>query len=64
MGNLILLFLCLVIGMALRKSGRAPENAHAAINAFIIHVSLPALTLLQIHNIILQPALMYSIAMP
>lgn len=64
MANLILLFLCLVIGMALRKSGRVPDNAHAAVNAFIIHVSLPALTLLQIHKVVLQPALIYSVAMP
>ncbi len=64
MGNLILLFACLVIGMILRKSGRVPENAHTALNGFIIHVSLPALTLLQIHNIKFQSELLYSITMP
>jgi hypothetical protein len=64
MGNIILLFVCLAIGMALRKYGRVPENAHTTLNAFIIHVSLPALTLLQIHRIVLQPALLYSVAMP
>jgi hypothetical protein len=64
MGNIVLLFVCLVIGMLLRQSGRAPENAHLTINAFIIHVSLPALTLLQVHRIALQPDLAYSIAMP
>jgi malate permease and related proteins len=63
-GNIILLFACLVIGMLLRISGRAPENAHTALNAFIIHVSLPALTLLQVHRIAPQPALAYSVAMP
>jgi malate permease and related proteins len=64
MGNIILLFACLAIGMALRRTGRVPENAHTALNAFIIHVSLPALTLLQIHRIALQPELLYSVAMP
>ena len=64
MSNLVLLFLCLVIGVVLRNSGRMPDNAHVTINAFIIHVSLPTLTLLQIHNVILQPALVYSVAMP
>ena len=64
MGNIILLFACLAIGMALRKSGRVPENAHTTLNAFIIHVSLPALTLLQIHRIVLQQELLYSVAMP
>jgi malate permease and related proteins len=64
MGNILLLFACLSIGMALRKSGRVPDNAHTALNAFIIHVSLPALTLLQIHRIALAPDLVYSVAMP
>jgi malate permease and related proteins len=64
MGNIVLLFACLAIGMASRKTGRAPENAHTALNAFVIHVSLPALTLLQIHRIALQPELLYSVAMP
>ena len=64
MGNIVLLFACLAIGMALRKSGRAPDNAHTSLNAFIIHVSLPALTLLQIHRIALAPDLIYSVAMP
>lgn len=64
MGNIILLFACLLIGMVLRKSGRVPDNAHTAFNAFIIHVSLPALTLLQIHRIALAPNLVYSVAMP
>jgi malate permease and related proteins len=48
--------------MALRKYGRVPENAHTTLNAFIIHVSLPALTLLQIHKIVLQQELLYSVA--
>ena len=36
----------------------------SSLNAFIIHVSLPALTLLQIHRIALAPDLVYSVAMP
>jgi predicted permease len=64
MANLVLLFLCLALGMILRKSGRLPDNAHSAFNAFVVHVSLPALTLSQIHNVSLQPALIYSVTMP
>jgi len=51
MNNLILLILCFVAGMLLRRSGRMPENAPATLNSFIIHVSLPALTLLYIHEL-------------
>jgi malate permease and related proteins len=64
MSNIVLLFLCMLIGIALRRYGRVPDNAHAAINGFVINVSLPALTLLQIHGIKLQASLAYAIAMP
>ena len=64
MDNIIMLLLCLAIGMALRLFKRAPDNAHTSINSFIIYVSLPALTLLQIHAITLNPSLLYAIFMP
>src|ERR1700760_3834868 len=64
MGNIILLFVCLLTGIILRALGRVPEDAHLGINAFIINASLPALTLLQIHGIVLQQTLIYPIAMP
>lgn len=51
MNNLILLILCFIIGMLLRRFKRMPENAPATLNSFIIHVSLPALTLLYIHEL-------------
>jgi predicted permease len=51
MANLILLAACFIIGMLLRRSGRMPEHAPATLNSFIIHVSLPALTLLYIHDL-------------
>ena len=64
MSNVALLFLCLAAGVALRASGRVPDNAHLAINGFIINISLPALTLLQIHGIELHSDLMLPILMP
>src|SRR5690348_8044562 len=64
MSNIILLFLCMLIGILLRRYGRVPDNAHTVINGFIINVSLPALTLLQIHGIKLHSTLAYAIAMP
>jgi predicted permease len=62
--NIALLFICMLIGMALRRYGRVPENAHAAINGFVVNVSLPALTLLQIHRIEPHATLAYAVAMP
>ena len=64
MSNIVLLFLCMLIGVVLRRYDRVPDNPHAAINGFIINVSLPALTLLQIHGIKLHSTLAYAIAMP
>ena len=51
MNNLILLILCFIAGMLLRRYKRMPDNAPATLNGFIIHVSLPALTLLYIHEL-------------
>ncbi len=51
MSNLILLVVSFVIGILLRQSGRIPQHAPATLNSFIIHVSLPALTLLYLHDL-------------
>ena len=51
MNSLILLILCFIAGMLLHRSRRMPENTPAVLNGFIIHVSLPALTLLYIHDL-------------
>jgi malate permease and related proteins len=64
MTNIVLLFVCLLLGMGLRAAKKVPENAHLALNAFIIHISLPALIILQIHNVKLHTSLLFSIAMP
>ena len=51
MNNLLLLILCFAAGVLLRCFRRMPDNAPAALNGFIIHLSLPALTLLYIHQL-------------
>lgn len=63
MNNLVLLVACFLIGMLLRRSGRLPANAHAALNGFVIHISLPAVTLLYIHDLRLEAGLLFPIAM-
>jgi predicted permease len=45
MTNIAMLLVCLLVGMILRKTRRMPGNAHVSINAFIVHVALPALIL-------------------
>jgi predicted permease len=51
MNNLILLVFCFLVGMLLHHFRRLPDNAHVALNGFIIDVSLPALTLLYVHDL-------------
>jgi malate permease and related proteins len=64
MSNIILLFVCLISGMAIGWSKRFPPDAHLSLNAFVMHISLPALILLQIHHIHLRSDVLYSVAMP
>ncbi len=51
MNNLILLILCFIAGMLLHRFKRMPVNTPAVLNSFIIHVSLPALTLFYVHDL-------------
>jgi predicted permease len=64
MTNIAMLLVCLLVGMILRKTRRVPDNAHVAINGFIIHVALPALILGQIHGLHLTPDLLFPVSMP
>lgn len=51
MNNIILLLLCFVAGILLRRGKIMPENASATLNSFIIYISVPALTLLYIQQL-------------
>lgn len=64
MSNFLLLGTCFVLGMLLRRSGRLPDNAPAALNGFLLNVSLPAVTLLYVHELSLSGLLIYPILMP
>ncbi len=64
MNNIALLLLCFGLGIALRASGRLPAGAPAALNGFVVNVSLPALTVVTIHGLTLQPQLAIAALMP
>ena len=57
MNNYVLLGACLLIGLFLRRSGRLPDNAAASLNGFVVHISLPALTLTYVHGLKLDTSL-------
>jgi malate permease and related proteins len=64
MVNIGLLIFCFVFGIVLRQSGRLPENAPAALNGFIIHISLPAVILLHVHRLPIDVSLIYPVVAP
>ena len=64
MNNYLLLVACFLLGILLRRSGRLPDNAAAALNGFVIHISLPALTLTYVHGLKLQTSLILPAMMP
>ncbi|HBA71869.1 MAG: transporter [Geobacteraceae bacterium GWC2_55_20] len=63
MANIILLAVCLLAGIGLKKTGRFPAATPASLNAFIIHISLPALAILHIHNLKPDSSLVLTAAM-
>ncbi len=63
MTNIILLIVCFAAGIILNRTGRFPAATPAALNGFIIHVSLPALALLHIHRLHPDTSLIFTSAM-
>jgi predicted permease len=64
MSNLALLAVAFLAGILLRKTGRFPDSTPIALNGFVIHVSLPALTLLYVHRLQLDRTLLLAALMP
>jgi predicted permease len=64
MVNIGLLIFCFAFGIVMRQSGRFPENAPATLNAFILHISLPAVILLHIHRLPINLSLVYPVIAP
>lgn len=64
MYNLWLLGVCLLLGVALRRTRRMPEGAPAVLNSYVINIALPALTLYYVHRMDIVPNVAYSVAAP
>lgn len=63
MANIILLAICLIAGIGLKRTGRFPEATPSVLNSFIIHISLPALAILHIHTMQLDSSLALTACM-
>lgn len=64
MSSFVMLVVCMVVGVLLRRSGRLPDNAHSVINTVILHVSLPAVTLRYLHDFRFDGGALWPVLMP
>lgn len=55
MSNLLLAITCLVLGKLLQRVRQFPESAAQTLNAYVIYIALPALVLVQIPKVPLEP---------
>lgn len=62
MSNILLLFLCLFLGFILKRGKLFPENGHIALNAFVLNISLSALSLYYIPKIEISSEVVFPIA--
>jgi len=62
--NYLMLGTCFLLGIALRRSGRLPDNAAIALNGFLVHISLPALILAYVHELHVDARLILPALMP
>ncbi len=61
MENIILIFLCLLLGFLLQRVKDFPLHSYKTLNQFVIYISLPALALFYIPKIELSFQLLYPI---
>jgi malate permease and related proteins len=62
MYNIILIFVCLLLGVLLQNVKRLPANTHKRLNYIVIYFCLPSLALYYIPKIQLDAKLLYPIA--
>ncbi len=63
MENFLLLIVCMVLGVAMRLACVLDHRGPEAVNAVVIHMSLPALAVLYAHDLPLGPELILPAAM-
>jgi len=64
MEQIALILTCLLIGVALRVSGRLPETTTKVLGGWVINVALPAAAINSVHNVDLRPDWWLAAATP
>lgn len=62
MSSIILLFLCLFIGIIIKRLPNFPSNTHVVLNQFVLFISLPAMALYYLPDIKLSLDLLYPMS--
>jgi malate permease and related proteins len=62
--NLVFLFLCLTVGILLKRFRTVPINAHVTLNNLILYVCLPATSLIYASTIAFQSKYLLTVLMP
>ncbi|WP_213057464.1 hypothetical protein, partial [Escherichia coli] len=62
MDNILLIFTCLFIGLALQKVREFPNSGYKILNLFIVYAALPGLALYFIPKIELSARLLFPLA--
>lgn len=58
-----LIFLCLTLGLLLRRTRLLPPSSPAVLNAFVLNISLPAIALLSLHDVTFSRDLLFPVSM-
>jgi malate permease and related proteins len=64
MQQIALVLACLAIGIALRLSGRLPDNATHVLSGWVINVALPAAAFHSVHNLTIRSDWWLAVATP
>lgn len=64
MANFLLIAVCLISGMIFRSLGTLPKDTHKGINAWVLNIALPAVSLNYIPSIQWSTELLFPIAAP
>jgi hypothetical protein len=64
MENFVVTITCLLIGMAIRRAPAFPDETGNVLNLFVIYISLPALVLLKIPDLVFSKNLLVPTLMP
>ncbi len=64
MSQLLLVFLCLILGIVLKRTGKFPLSTPQSLNAFVIWISLPALVFVHIDRLLKNTSLSLDMLIP